>query len=179
MHPTGGESPGGAQPPSTQATTDGRTPRLEPPSFDSPFGGRLSGVLPLSPPPNHGQLPATPPGGPFLDVLPPSLPSTNYQPPAPPSGGLGPSVLPASLLPTKDQLPVPSSEGITQGQGVLPASLLPTVGQLPALPSTTDAVPTAPDPESFLIGNLRWKCSPEEAPTDGKQSRASSSSTRS
>ena len=82
------------------------------------------------------------------------------QPPAPPWGGLPQGGQPPSLIPTDAQPPGPPS--FTSGGGAATSS--------PTGLVTTDSFPSGPDPDSFLISSLRRKCSPDEAPTDGKQS---------
>ena len=171
-----GQASGGVQPSVIQPPTDSQTPLPD-----------LSGSHPPSPIPT-GQPPAPPSGrfppgghlpftfstdgqnlGPPSGEFPPGSHPLTGQPPAPRWGGLPPGVSPPapitdiqppSPIPTDGQPPGPPS--FTSGGGAATSS--------PTSLVTTDSFPSGPDPDSFLISSLRRKCSPDEAPTDGKQS---------
>ena len=136
-----GQASGGVQPSVIQPPTDSQTPLPD-----------LSGGHPPSPIPT-GQPPAPPSGGFPPGGHPPFTFSTDGQNLGPPSGEFPP-------IPTDGQPPGPPS--FTSGGGAATSS--------PTSLVTTDSFPSGPDPDSFLISSLRRKCSPDEAPTDGKQS---------
>ena len=150
---SGGHPPGGILP------TDGQT------TSPSAVGQASGGVQPsVTQPPTDSQTPL-----PDLSGGHPPSPIPTGQPPAPPWGGLPPGVSPPapitdiqppSPIPTDGQPPGPPS--FTSGGGAATSS--------PTSLVTTDSFLSGPNPDSFLISSLRRKCSPDEAPTDGKQS---------